>query len=167
MAKYLSIFHPFKSPSTPFMSSPDPAPQLEATLSFNFSHTPGNQNCNLTIRVEVRNLSTTTPSTNTIATLWLGPHPIDLIPQGQTIHFDEPFKTHRSYEFPIPEIDKPRLHTYRLSFGSDLSPFKDSSYITTITCVHGELESGEANYQSPECSFECKVVHENKLLHRI
>jgi len=142
-------------------------PDLDGKIAFEFSHRPGNRNCKLLLNILVSNSSPLIPSINTKVKLWKGNHAEDLIKQGHTIHFGEPFSTYKSLEFPIPDMYTPIEHKYRLSFGSDQSALKVSDYRVKISTATLRGHLGIVRYAEDQCKFECEIVIENMFLHEI
>jgi hypothetical protein len=141
-------------------------PDLVSAVSFEFSHRPGNKNCQLAINIVISNNSPLVPSLNTKAKLWIGNHALDLINEGQTIHYGEPFSTYESYQFRVPDMYSPIEKSYRLSFGSDQCPLKVSDFrvrITTATLL-GPFDN-VIRYAEDHCKFEREIVRENVFLH--
>lgn len=143
------------------------APQLRGILIFDFSYRPGNETCQLTISVKISNLSPLIPSLNTKVKLWHGNNPVDLIKTGQTIHYGEPYEKYETKHIPTPEMNKPNMSTFRLSFGSDQAPLKVSDYLVKIYSKHELNQSGYSRNMSRECYCEWEIVRENIFLHEV
>jgi hypothetical protein len=143
-------------------------PELDGTLNFNFSHRPGNKICKLVINILISNNSPFIPSLNTKVKLWIGDHPEDLLKQGHTIHFGEPFSTYKTLEFPIPDMYNPIEHKYRLTFGSDQGALKVSDYAIKITtATEYGLCGMVVRYMEDDCIFKSEVIRENIFLHEV
>lgn len=142
-------------------------PELEGKINFEFSHRPRNPNYKLTLNILISNNSPYIPSLNTKVKLWIGTHYVDLIKEGQTIHYGDPFSTFKSFEFSVPDMYNPRLQTYRLLYGSDHCALKISEYTIKITTATVLGQLGVVRYMEDHCKFDFEVVHENIFIHEM